>query len=138
MSKQDAKDKFIELRIKGETFESIAKKLNVSKQTVINWSKEKNIQEAIETAELMKIQSILKTYQLNREAKIKYYCELNDKIKNELSKRDFSKLAVDKLFKILISNESKISYLIPSKQFFENELDISSSFTKTFVFNPQD
>jgi len=54
MTKDEKKEQFVELRIKEETFESIAKELEVSKQTLINWSKEYEINTTITTAKLMK------------------------------------------------------------------------------------
>jgi len=88
MSKDQLKDKFIELRIKGETFDSIAKELKVSKQTLINWSKERNIKETITAAQLIKYQSILKMYKHNREGKINYFYELLKKLKEEFNSKD--------------------------------------------------
>jgi DNA-binding XRE family transcriptional regulator len=36
------------MRINGETFEFIAKELKVSKQTLINWSKEDEVKESLQ------------------------------------------------------------------------------------------
>lgn len=95
MSKQNLKEQFVELRIKDETFESIAKQLSVSKQTLINWSKEDEIKETITTAKLMKYQNILRIYELNRQAKIEYLAELSKKVKDEVIKKDFSKVSAE-------------------------------------------
>ena len=53
MNKQEVKDKFVELRIAGETVDTITKTPKVSQQTLINWSKEIQVREASTTARLM-------------------------------------------------------------------------------------
>lgn len=90
--KQKEKERFLELRISGKTFQEISEELKVSKQTLINWSKEEELKEAITTARLMKYQSILQVYKQNREAKVTYYASLNQKAQQELMKRDFSEI----------------------------------------------
>ena len=139
MSKEDLKEKFLALRIQGRTFEAIAKELSVSKQTLINWSKEDEIKEAILTAKLMRYQSILAIYKQNREAKIEYFAELSKKAKEELSKRDLSELSVDKLFKLVTDAEEKLSDLIPTYQYGGSflELDILETYP-SFTLDPED
>ena len=117
MSKQDTKEKFVELRVAGETFEAIAKKLEVSKQTLINWSKEDAIKETISTARLMKYQNILKIYEQNRHSKIEYFASLSKKMKDELKTRDLSKVRTENLLKLILGNDEKLSKLIPSKEY---------------------
>jgi len=39
MKDQQTKEKFIELRAKGLSFDKISRELRISKQTLINWSK---------------------------------------------------------------------------------------------------
>ena len=73
MNSQKKKEKFLELRIEGETYESIAKELSVSKQTLINWSKEKEIKDAIEIARSIRFQSILKQFKATKKDKIEFY-----------------------------------------------------------------
>jgi DNA-binding XRE family transcriptional regulator len=67
MNKEELKDKFLEMRINGETFEFIATELKVSKQTLINWSKENDIKESLQIARTIKYQKILKIYKQNRD-----------------------------------------------------------------------
>jgi transposase len=49
-TKQEQKEMFLQLRIQGYTFAEISKRLGKSKQTMINWSKEPAIKEAIDEA----------------------------------------------------------------------------------------
>lgn len=44
MKDQETKERFVELRAKGWSFDRIARELKVSKQTLINWSRELALQ----------------------------------------------------------------------------------------------
>ena len=44
MGNSEKKNKFVELRAKGMSFENIAKELGICKQTCINWSKDLEFQ----------------------------------------------------------------------------------------------
>jgi len=134
-------DKFLEMRIEGETFDSIAKKLKVSKQTLINWSKEKNIKDTIQAGKLMKYQSILKSYQLNREAKIEKLAILSKRINEELAKRDLSDIPTEKLLKMAILQESRLDKSIPKQLFRDKSALYDQDYLDaeaTFYFNPED
>lgn len=145
MANQDKKEQFIEYRIKGMTFENIAKKLKVSKQTLINWSKEDDIKETISKAKLMAYQSLLKQYEVNRDAKIKHLLELTNNIKAELAKRSLSDVPTDKLVKMLFNNYDRLSVIVPTKM-FGGEMRASAVFENLFeekeqpkfIFNPED
>ena len=133
--KQDSKEKFVELRVSGETFEAIAKKLEVSKQTLIKWSKEGEIKDTITTAQLMKYQSILKIYEQNRQGKIEYFASLSKRMKEELETRDLSKVRTENLLKLILDSDEKLSKLSPSKEYRDNLLiEINPS----FFFEPED
>ena len=138
MSKEDTKEKFVELRVAGETFEAIAKKLEVSKQTLIKWSKEDGINETITTAKLMKYQSILKIYEQNRHSKIEYFASLSKKMKDELKTRDLSKVRTENLLKLILGNDEKLSKLIPSKEYGGGYTDFLLDINPSFFFEPED
>lgn len=46
---KNKESQFIELRIKGSTFENIAQEIQVSKQTLISWNQKTEIKEVIQT-----------------------------------------------------------------------------------------
>jgi hypothetical protein len=138
MNSQEKKDLFLELRIKGETFQSIAENLNVSKQTLINWSKEKDISETIKMANVIKYQSLVKQYRQSKEEQIKYYLELTLKIKDEILNRELSSVTTENLIKIIFSMDNKISELLPSNTFGgENILQWETS-QPAFIFDPKE
>ena len=139
MTKEQKKEEFIRLRIEGETFENIAKELGVSKQTLINWSKEGRVKSTIDMARISKYQSILKVYELNREAKVTFFAELINKVKEELLKRDISDYSFEKLFNVLIGSQKEVRALIPEKNFSdEDEFDPMNLVNPSYIFNPED
>ena len=100
MKDQETKERFIELRAKGLSFEKIAKELKVSKQTLINWSKELEIE--IANLKAIELDALQEKYFLTKQAKIELFGEQLQKVKMELEKRDLSKICTDKLFDIFI------------------------------------
>ncbi|HOX86874.1 MAG TPA: hypothetical protein PLY04_12860 [bacterium] len=139
MTRDEKKERFIELRIKGETFESIAKELEVSKQTLINWSKEYDVNQTITTAKLMKYQNILKVQELNRDAQIEYYSKLINKCKEELFKRKMSEVATDKLLNLILRASEELKKIVPTYH-YRCDVDIMkpSILSQEFHFDPKD
>lgn len=139
MNKEAQKLKFTELRIKGDTFESIAKQLKVSKQTLINWSKSDELKETISISKMIKYQSLLKTYELTKDSKVEQLATLAKKAKEELLKRDLTKVPTDKLLKMYFGLTTELRNEIPTYKYggedtFDGLFETSSSFT----FNPED
>lgn len=139
MNKQEQKERFLELRIGGDTFESIASKLGVSKQTLINWNKDLEIKEAIDIARTIRYQSILNQYEATKKDKIEFYSLLSQKVKTELCGIDFSNMRPEKLLDIVIKCDARLSDLVDRRTFgggtpFDDLLPENPS----FHFYPED
>jgi len=93
--KTDKQREFIELRAKGNSFDRIAKKIGVSKGTLISWSKDLDIEltnyKAIETDLLLDEHKISKRHQLE------LYGSQLVKVRKELDDRDLKDVSTDKL-----------------------------------------
>jgi len=139
MNKEEQKIKFTELRIKGDTFESIAKQLKVSKQTLINWSKCDEIADAIRIAKLTKYQNLLKSYELTKHNKIEHLAILGKKAKEELLKRDLTNISTEKLLNLFLILTTKLKEEVPTHQYGgECILEPIFGITPSFTFNPED
>lgn len=137
--KSELKEQFIELRIEGKTFKEIAIDLEVSKQTLINWSKEDGIKELIRFGQLGRLQTIIKENHLDRDSKIERFAGLAQKINAELDKRDFKDVPTDKLLKIAIMNEQRIKDALPVHTFItKGGFLIDDDLDQTFQYNPED
>lgn len=100
MENIESKTKFIELRAKGNSLNNIADNLGVSKQTLINWSKELQIE--IANFKAFEYDELVNKYQLGKEYKLKAYKTMLNKLEAEIEKRDLTDVKTDKLFEIYL------------------------------------
>ena len=100
------KDKFIELRAKGWSFDKIAKELGKAKQTLIDWSKE--LQEEIANVKALELEAIYEKYFLLKEARLQTFGEMIGKLKKEALSRDLKDLPTDKLLDLLLKYNSLV------------------------------
>jgi len=114
MEPLEIKEQFVELRARGWSFDKIAKKLGKSKQALIDWSKE--LQEEIANLKALELEALYSKYHLHREARLKAFGAMIDKINKELSKRDLSEVETDRLLDLLLKYQAlaKDEYIEPS------------------------
>ena len=103
----ETKERFIELRAKGWSFDKIAKELGKAKQTLIDWSKE--LQDEIANRKALELEALYETYYLLKEAKIKKYGSILSKITNELEERDFTKVPTGRLLELYLLYFERLS-----------------------------
>ena len=106
MKPQSVKENFIDLRAKGFSFDNIAKELKMSKQTLIDWSKE--LQEEIANRKAIELESLYETYYLLKEYRLKNFGSLLNKIEQELQNRDLSDVATDKLLELFLKYNTQL------------------------------
>jgi len=102
----DTKERFIELRAKGYSFDKIAKELGKAKQTLIDWSKD--LQDEIANLKAMELESLYEKYYLLRENRLQTFGAMLTKIKEEALKRDLSDVPTDKLLDLLLKYNTQI------------------------------
>ena len=107
MESIDIKERFIELRAKGYSFEKIAKELGKAKQTLIDWSKE--LQDEIANVKALELEALYEKYFLLKESKITNYGTILSKITTELKQRDFSKVNTGQLLELYLLYFEKLS-----------------------------
>lgn len=100
------KEKFIELRAKGLSFDKIAKELGKAKQTLIDWSKE--LQDEIANRKALELEALYETYYLQRESRLQTFGAMLTKIKKEVESRDLSDMPTDKLLELLLKYNSQV------------------------------
>jgi hypothetical protein len=136
--KEDLLEKFVEMRISGKTFAEISEALEVSKQSLIGWSKEVETKETISMGKLMRLQSTLKIFELDREARVQRFAVLAQKINAELEKRDLSEIPTDKLLKMAVVNERRLDDALQIITFQDEQNVFDFGERRFFVFNPTD
>ena len=100
MKDQETKEKFVELRAKGLSFDRIAQELKVSKQSLINWAKE--LENEIGNLKRIELEALQEKYFMLKRQRIELFGERLKAIKDELDKRDLSDIPTDKLFDLFI------------------------------------
>ncbi len=120
------KEKFIELRSAGLSFDRISAELKISKQTLINWSKE--LKHELANHKSIAIDALCEKFYLQQQHRISVYGEQLERVRAELLKRDLATLPTEKLFDILMKLTSASRDELGNLEFHgeESEIDFSS------------
>lgn len=102
----ETKEKFIELRAKGWSFDKIAKELGKAKQTLIDWSKE--LDNEIANLKALELEALYEKHYLLKENRIETFGELLRKLKDEVMSRDLSDVPTDKLLDLFLKYNNQI------------------------------
>lgn len=98
MTDAELKERFIELRAEGVSFDSIAKELNKSKTTLIKWQRE--LESEINNFQYSIIQGLIEKYKITKQKKIEFYGKELDKIYNALEKKNYEELSIKQLHEL--------------------------------------
>ena len=96
----EQKEKFIELRAQGYSFDKIAKELGKAKQTLIDWSKE--LEDEIANLKALELDALYEKYYLHKETRLQTFGELLSKIKKEVDSRSLSDVSTEKLLELYL------------------------------------
>ena len=100
------KERFIELRAKGWSFDKIAKETGKAKQTLIDWSKE--LQDEIANRKALELEALYESYYLLKENRLQTFGAMLYKIKKEVESRDLSDVPTDKLLDLFLKYNSQV------------------------------
>ena len=106
MEATELKERFIELRAKGWSFDKIAKELGKAKQTLIDWSKE--LQDEIANRKALELEALYESYYLLKENRLQTFGAMITKIKEEVERRNLSDVPTDKLLELLLKYNSQV------------------------------
>ncbi len=126
MRDQETKNRFIELRAQGYSFQRISEELQVSKPTLIDWSKEFQLE--VKNARAIEMEALQEKCLALKEHQIRLFGEILQKVKVELDKRDFSLLntgqLIDAMLKLskVLRDESIITVFTREEEFHEINL----------------
>lgn len=114
MEPLSTKERFIELRAKGYSFDNIAKELGKHRQTLIDWSKA--LQEEIAQRKALELETLYQAYYLQRENRLQTFGLIISRLKDELAQRSLSDIPTEKLLELLLkySNQVKDEIIEPN------------------------
>lgn len=105
------KEKFVELRARGWSFDRIAKELQVSKQTLMNWSREFSLE--IRNRRAIEHEALLEQYELTREGRIEFLGNLVKKLREELASRSLATVSTERLVDLSLKVGEEWQGVIP-------------------------
>jgi transposase len=120
-----AKEKFINLRAEGISFDKISKEINISKPTLIKWNKE--FQKEIEDLIFLNAQYLLEQYKLTKQRRIELLTRHLSKINEELDRRDYSELSIKDLLSIKQEYENKLNKELEHIKLHTGEMEPSTN-----------
>jgi len=129
MRDQQTKIRFVDLRTKDWSFDRIAKELKVSKQTLINWSKELALE--IANVRAIELESLQEQYYLLKRQRIELFGERLIAIRKELENRDLKDIPTDKLFDLFLKYSSALGHEKVDTVFREEISSIEASLQDT-------
>ncbi len=98
--KTEVKERVIELRAAGHSYDSIAGQLSVSKPTLIEWAKELTL--AIQNARAMRLDELFETFAVAKAARVEAVGKRLKAILAELDKRDLSAVKTETLLTLAL------------------------------------
>lgn len=102
-------ESFIQLRIEGKSYDKIAKELNVSKQTLIEWNKNEMVKKNVKEGKSFKLKTLIETHNYDLAKRMQTYLELSERINDELLNRDFTEINTESLLKMSIANDNRLN-----------------------------
>ncbi len=106
MNDVETQQRFVALRAEGRSFARIAGELNVSKPTLINWSRK--FQFEIQNQRAINLESLQEKWLASREARVNTLGEQLHKVETELAKRDIATIPTRQLFGLVASLRRQI------------------------------
>ena len=102
----DKQRKFIELRAKNKSLQTISNEIGVSKPTLIKWDKEFKYE--VKNLNNIELEALTEEYKVSIDQRITYLGKLQKKVLNELKSRDLQDVKTDKLLEMLIKVGDKL------------------------------
>ena len=116
-----AKEKFVELRAEGLSFDKISSELGVSKPTLIKWDREFSNQ--IANIHYFNTENLLEKHRLVKQFRIEGLSRTLSKALSELDKRDFSNISTQNLLSIIHILEAKLKNEVSSIHYHTGDIE---------------
>ena len=117
LGKEELKNRFIQLRAKGHSYEKIAKELGVAKSTLTNWNQE--LHEAIAQAKAMELEALEEEFFMLKEGRIRLLGDQLKAIQKEIKDRKLAEISTEKLIELQLRyfSELKTEYVEPRQEY---------------------
>jgi len=116
----DTKNRFIELRGNGLSFDKIVEEIGVSKGTLLKWDKE--LKQEISEVRFIELESMIQKYGVLRTERVKSYGEMLEKYRKELTQRDLSDVSTNKLLDMALIVEDRLREEMKTISYYSKEM----------------
>jgi len=123
MKDTKTKEKFIQLRGNGLSFDKIVEEIGVSKGTLLKWDKE--LKQEISEVRFIELESMIQKYGVLRTERVKSYGEMLEKYRKELSTRDLSDVSTNKLLDMALIVEDRLREEMKDIRHYSKETKVS-------------
>jgi transposase len=130
------KEKFIELRAGGVSFDNIANKLKKSKTTLIKWQSE--LDKEINNLKYSEIQNLIEKYKITKQRKIEFYSKQLEKVYEALEKKDYESISVKELNDLREKIENRLSDEKEKIKYFTGETITTNQFDLSSLVSTED
>jgi transposase-like protein len=119
MKTSEEKQKFIELRAKGLSFDKIAQELGISKPTLLKWSQEYS--KEIANLTYFQLEAILAQFRLEKSARVEAMASLLSKALQELKARPLDDFSAKELLSIINYAQEHLQSELSNVRFITDE-----------------
>lgn len=119
MIDKETESKIIELRAKGKSYASIAKELQISKQTALDTSKRNK--ERIATLQALELEELYEAQRITSTERIIALASLMRRIRTEIDSRQLSDIPTEKLIDLYLKQASALKEDIIEPNFKSSE-----------------
>jgi hypothetical protein len=102
----ETKNRFIELRAKGWSFDKIALELSKSKQTLLDWSRD--LKEEIDKRKALELELIYESYYLIKKHRLQSLGDLLLRLQTEIGNRDLTGIPTEKLLDLYLKYNNQV------------------------------
>jgi len=107
MKSNSAHEQFVQLRAEGLSYVSISRKLKISKNTLLGWSKQHH--EEISNLRALERESIMEQLRISKQHRLEVFSTMLAKIRAAIEERNLDMVSTEKLFDIAIRLDSILS-----------------------------
>jgi len=119
MKDLETRERFVELRAQGRSFDSIAKELNVSKSALLKWGQE--LEKEINNAKYYAYQRLIEQYKLTKVERANFIMQALQRVNDAIGQKDVQALSIKELLMLSEKLENQLKDIILNAEYRTGE-----------------
>lgn len=120
MNDSEMKQRFVEMRVDGASFETCARELGIYKSKAIQWNKD--LQREINNLEFDKCQAVLETCKLTKQKRVEFLAKNLEKINSALENKSYEDMSVKELLILQEKFQTEMNELTKNTKYRTGEM----------------